>query len=47
MSCLKTVVMHWYAQLELKAGYVACNSWNLSAFGPAKRSGPTLLSTVP
>ncbi len=49
----KTGATQYHAQLGLPdkgraiKGLVVCNSWGSRALGPAKRSGPRLLSTVP
>ncbi len=52
----KTGVTHYYAQYQTQlglpdngsaiTGLVVCNGWDLELFGPAKRSGPRLVSTV-
>ena len=50
---LQTGATHYHAQLGLQdkgraiKGLVVCNSLGSRALGPAKRSGPSLLSTVP
>ncbi len=47
-----TGATHFHAQLILSdkaraiKGFVTDNSWDVSAFGPAKWPGPTLLSAV-
>ena len=49
MSWSKTGITHYLAQLGLPdkgreiKGLVVCNSCDISAFGPAKRFGSTLL----
>ncbi len=49
----KTGATQYHAQLGLPdkghaiKGLVVCNSWDLEPWGPANRSDPRLLSTVP